>query len=309
MEQAKKTEQQLVTVCVLCYNSSKTIVETLDSIKNQTYNNIELIISDDFSKDDSVKIAKDWIDKNKHRFKRVLLLTTDHNTGTSGNGNRANFAAKGEWIKIIAADDKLLPNCISDFIEYISYHHEAKIIFSKVVGFGNEEAAKKWPLKDVGNVFDQLTQEEIRIALCISNFLPAPSCIIKTQTFRELGGYNEDIPLIEDWPIWMKATNSGIRLHFMNKETVEYRLSATSVSQNSSISNKYLQSEKLAKKLGQDYLHKSLGAILCFYIFDKCKNGSKIWRVIHLINLFNPFYHKYRKGQKVINRFYKEGAQ
>ena len=299
MERTKDKEQPLVSVCVLCYNSSTTIVETLDSIKEQTYKNIELIISDDCSKDNSVTIAQDWINKNKNRFNRVLLLTIDHNTGISGNGNRANYAAIGEWIKVIAADDRLMPNCISDFVDFISLHPEAKIIFSKVVGFGDEEAAKKWPFKDVSSVFNQLTQEEIRIALCIGNFLPAPSCFINAQTFKELGGYNEDIPLQEDWALWIKATNSGIRLHFMNKETVEYRFSADSIS-HGALSKKYKESDLKTKKIGSYYLQKTFGAKLWLYTVKKCESGSRVWRFIHLVNFFNPFYHKYNKGQKVI---------
>ena len=292
----------LVSVTVLTYNSSKTVIETLDSIFAQTYPRIELLISDDCSQDNSVELCKNWLKSHNHRFERSLLLESSTNQGISKNGNKVKAAAQGEWIKGIAADDRLLPNCISDFMDYISYHPEAKIIFSKVVGIGDEEAARKWPFKDVSTIFSKLKQEEIRIALCISNFLPAPSSIINTQTFWKLGGYNEDIPLQEDWAFWMKATNSGIPLHFMNKETVEYRLSATSISQNSNASYKYIQSERMAKELGKYYLNKSFGASLYFYIINKCKNGNKIWRIIYLINIFNPFYHKYRKGQKVINR-------
>ena len=51
----------LVSVVIITYNSEKTIIETLESIKNQTYKNIELIISDDFSKDNTVEICKQCI--------------------------------------------------------------------------------------------------------------------------------------------------------------------------------------------------------------------------------------------------------
>ena len=57
----------LVSV-VVTYNSSATVLETLDSIKNQTYKNIELIITDDFSKDDTVALCQSWVDTNKERF-------------------------------------------------------------------------------------------------------------------------------------------------------------------------------------------------------------------------------------------------
>lgn len=289
----------LVSIRILTYNSSKYILDALNGAKNQTYKNIELIVSDDCSKDNTVEICRKWLDANRSRFVNVHLLTSNHNTGISANGNRAFAVCKGQWIKGCAGDDRLMPNCISDFVDFISLHPEAKIIFSKVVGFGDKEAAKKWPFKDVSRVFNQLTQEEIRIALCISNFLPAPSCFINTQTFKELGGYNEDIPLQEDWAFWMKATNSGIKLHFMNKETVEYRFSAESIS-HGALSIKYKESDLKAKEIGLHYLQKYFGAKLWLYTVKKCETGSRVWRFIHFVNFFNPFYHKYNKGQKVI---------
>lgn len=79
----------LVSCTVLSYNSAKTILETLESIKAQTYQNIELIVSDDCSKDNTVELCRQWIAVNKNRFVRVVLLTVKENTGVCANGNRA----------------------------------------------------------------------------------------------------------------------------------------------------------------------------------------------------------------------------
>lgn len=64
----------LVSICVLTYNSSEYIIETLDSIKNQNYQNIELIISDDCSFDNTVILCTQWINLNRDRFVRVELI-------------------------------------------------------------------------------------------------------------------------------------------------------------------------------------------------------------------------------------------
>ena len=121
----------LVSVGVLTYNSSKTVLETLESIKAQTYQNIELIISDDASKDNTVEICKEWVEKNKDRFVRCEILTVPENTGIPANVNRRIAASRGEWSKGIAADDALLPDCIENFINYVKEHPEAEIIFAK----------------------------------------------------------------------------------------------------------------------------------------------------------------------------------
>ena len=56
--------EPLVSICVITYNSSKTVVETLESIKNQSYSNIELVVSDDCSPDNTVELVQQWLEKN-----------------------------------------------------------------------------------------------------------------------------------------------------------------------------------------------------------------------------------------------------
>jgi alpha-1,3-rhamnosyltransferase len=68
-------EQPLVSIVVITYNSSDYVLETLESAKDQTYKNIELIISDDCSTDNTVEICKNWLEENKERFKHTELIT------------------------------------------------------------------------------------------------------------------------------------------------------------------------------------------------------------------------------------------
>mgnify|MGYP000958323009 FL=1 len=67
----------LVSIIVVTYNSSLFVRETLESAKRQSYNNIELIITDDASTDDTVKVCREWIANNKNRFVRVELKTVE----------------------------------------------------------------------------------------------------------------------------------------------------------------------------------------------------------------------------------------
>ena len=81
-------EQPLVSVPVVTYNSANTILETLESIKAQTYPNIELIISDDCSTDNTIELCLEWLELYKERFTRTEVLTVEKNTGVSANVNR-----------------------------------------------------------------------------------------------------------------------------------------------------------------------------------------------------------------------------
>ena len=85
-----KREMPLVTVGIATYNSSEFILETLESIYSQSYPNIELIISDDASSDDTMQKVKKWLatDNRRDRFTNVKLLEFKENTGVSANANR-----------------------------------------------------------------------------------------------------------------------------------------------------------------------------------------------------------------------------
>src|SRR5450759_2313112 len=100
-------DQPLVSIIVVTYNSSKYVLETLESAKAQTYQNIELVVSDDCSTDDTVEICRKWIEENNDRFVRTTLVTSPENKGIPANCNRGIKASKGEWIKLIAGDDLL----------------------------------------------------------------------------------------------------------------------------------------------------------------------------------------------------------
>lgn len=293
----------LVSIVVCTYNSSKTIIETLESIKAQTYQNIEVVISDDDSKDDSVILCENWINRNKDRFHRCQIITHRPNTGISSNANRVYGAAKGEWIKGIGADDKLLPNCISDFIEYVNFHPDACVIFSKVIGFGNMEAANKCPWLNVKRLFDTFNTKQFRIILSTQNFLPAASVLMKKSVWQLVGGFNEDIPLQEDWPFWVKTLENGYKFDFLDKETVEYRFSESSISQGDKpLSNAYLDSNRKAIL----YAMTSLSSINVFYWYFcqtmKVASGFKRCSsyIQFLLNIINPAYYEYRS---VINKF------
>src|SRR4051794_20989340 len=96
-----------VSIIVFTYNSSNYVVETLESAKAQTYRNIELIVSDDGSTDETIPLCLDWLTKNKQEFLRAEIITVEKNTGIPANCNRGVKAAAGEWVKLIAGDDIL----------------------------------------------------------------------------------------------------------------------------------------------------------------------------------------------------------
>ncbi len=235
----------LVSVAVITYNSSKYVLETLESIKAQTYQNIELIVSDDCSTDNTIQICKEWIEKNKARFVRTQIVTIEKNTGVSANCNRAEDACKGEWVKLIAGDDLLLPNCITDFVEYVKNNVDAVYVFGKVKFLGGTKDNIDYSL------FALETAEEQLKKLVLGTWVPACTCFYdRIRSKKEGLRFDERIPMFEDTPKWINVLKKGIPLSFIDKYVCVYR-----IGHNESLSSgiKYSQSFMRSKRLVHFY--------------------------------------------------------
>lgn len=225
--------QPTITVVVYSYNSSEFIIDTLESIRSQTYPQLMLIISDDCSTDNTVKICKDWIEKNEARFVKTKLLTSDRNTGISANANRAWNACETEYIKDIAGDDLLLPNCIQDYVDYIQDNPDAVVVFARIRPFYVERGIKVWSQESTHDYsfFDLTTREQYQYLLHKGNHIPAVSCFYNIIKLRGLGfKHDERIPLLEDHPKWIFLTRNGVAFYLMEKYTVGYRCNEKSLS-------------------------------------------------------------------------------
>ena len=224
----------LVSVPVVTYNSSKTVVETLDSICNQTYSNLELIVSDDCSTDNTVDICRKWIEAHKERFVRTELLTVEKNTGVSANSNRAKEKCRGEWVKGIAGDDILLPDCVETYIEYVKEHPDAVYVFAMAEVFGGEEEDRVWLqnfyYNELKSFFDLSIEEQYDYLTLKINCIPAPTSFYNKEKVDALGLVNDvRIPFLEDRPKWINLLKLGVRFHYIDKITVRYRLSDVSL--------------------------------------------------------------------------------
>ena len=240
-------EQPLVSVAIVTYNSAEFIIETLESVKVQTYPRIELIISDDCSKDNSVKLCRDWLAKNSSRFERTELITIDENTGVSANFNRAEAACKGEWVKLLDGDDLLLPSCLEDYVKYVTEHPEIVYLFSRGEAFGSTEERNKFYTEKVFNCsiyeWDATRQYDWLIS---NNCVMSSTCMYNRKKNEELGLKNDErVPLLEDWPRWINVTKAGVKLHLLDKVEVQYRLRKDSLSTGNSLSANSYQSSRL----------------------------------------------------------------
>ena len=234
------SKDETVTVSVLTYNSSKTVVETLESIKAQSYPYLNLTICDDFSSDDTIKVCKKWIEENRDRFQNVKVATSFQNFGVAFNCNRSLDLCETRYLKEIAGDDLLEKDCIRQFLQYAKSDSVPAIYFSKVKIIGESSSVKNY-----ANLFDYKfftldSREQTEKLIYSQNFIPAASAFYNVDKLRQMKLRNDErIPALEDWPKWINYLKKGGRLGFLDKVLVGYRVGG-GVSTNIDLQNKFL---------------------------------------------------------------------
>ncbi|SHF43476.1 Glycosyl transferase family 2 [Mariniphaga anaerophila] len=224
-ENIKINKNQLVSVIVVTYNSSKFIRETLESIKLQSYSNIELIISDDCSSDNTIEICQKWLEENKSRFTTTKLITVSKNTGIPANCNRGLNESHGSLLKFIAGDDVILPDFICESLNAFQTDSQVAVTYTS-----------SKTIDEKGQVIKSLPTEKYKSGfifeeLFFVKFWPAaPSFMFTRQAVMEVGGFDESI-VVEDYLLVLKLAQK-YKIQHINKFLTYYRIHSSNTSKN-----------------------------------------------------------------------------
>lgn len=222
----------LVSIVVITYNSSRYVLETLDSIKLQTYQNLELIVSDDCSTDNTVELCNNWLRENGKLFYSVELITSSNNTGISANCNRGMKLCSGEWVMLIAGDDLYTKDAVWKFVEYIDKYKQTEIVLSWCYEFTDSINTKR-----VKELYIPERNSKQQLLFMLKNDVNIAGCAIFANklTLHTVGYYDENFRMFEDYPFIIKCLNSGIQISIIHSPLKYYREnSITSVSSNNS---------------------------------------------------------------------------
>ncbi len=221
---------ELVSVVAVAYNSEKYIIDTLESVKRQTYKNIELIITDDASTDSTVKLAEKWIEDNGDIFNNVQLIKSNENEGITVNTNRGLKYVKGKYVILLACDDIILDRGIEYFVEFMM-GNSLQIAFSRVELFTDKLNTLDLQNiiemdKNIYNVFFAFSKKEQYKALLKGKmpFSLQVGCMYDADLFRTVGFLDEQYKMVEDYPYLVKLSKLGYEFKLLNKYTIKYRV-------------------------------------------------------------------------------------
>src|SRR6476661_6254879 len=214
----------LVTVFVGCYNQSRFVAECLESVRHQTYPNLQVIIFDDCSKDDSVAVIDSWL--KKHYLDWQFIPHT-RNIGICASLNEVLRLGRGKYISMVAADDVWLPDKTSRQVEMMELMPEdVGVLYSDAFQIDENgemlpqmfiEAHRKFIVPPEGFLFDVLWE---------GNFIPAMTTLIRRDCFTKVGMYDEDL-WFEDWDMWMRISRK-FRFAYDKLPAARYRVVSSS---------------------------------------------------------------------------------
>jgi glycosyltransferase involved in cell wall biosynthesis len=228
----------LVSICIPTYNGAKYLGEALDSAISQTYRPLEIVISDDNSEDNSLKIAKSFIGKSDI----PISIYLHEPAGIGSNWNNCVAKSNGEYIKFLFQDDKLERACIEKMLSY--FENDASIslvvcgrdiIVEKGLSNAYEMWAEKW-LELYSNLFDRwpikvhetMSGNELLKSVNISNLLQnkfgEPTCtLIKKKDILNVGGFDTHLKQSLDVEAWYRLIRDR-KVVFIRQNLALFRL-------------------------------------------------------------------------------------
>lgn len=278
-------ENELISVVMPVYNAYPYLIESINSILNQTYDNFEFIILNDGSQDNSKDIILSFNDK------RIKYFEHD-NIGIQKTLNRGLFESKGSFIARMDADDICYPNRLSEQLNFMQNNPNCVVLGCNAEYMdieGNTLYRSNLPLMDY----------DIKKTLSTGGSFFHSSVMYKKESVLKCGLYIENIKTsIEDGVLWIKMAKLG-ELRNLEKCLLKYRLSPSALSNRSPSRKKYINlifEDIFAERIPNPEWIKKLDD------FNKKENLK--WKLSHYYYRIGTIYEQKVKNKRKAFEFY-----
>ena len=190
-----------LSVVIPCFNGEQYLSEAIQSILDQTYQDFEIVITNDGSTDGSIDRIRAFDDS------RILLYNFDRNRGVAAATNNCIQHARGKYLAILDADNVFVPNKLETQLQFLEKHPEIGAVFSWVELI--EDSGSE--LKDTGHpyyaLFDQpnrTRQEWLNHFFYRNNCLCHPSAMIRRECYDAVGYYDTRLSQLLDFDLWIR---------------------------------------------------------------------------------------------------------
>ena len=209
-----------VSVILTSYNHAKYLRQAIDSVLGQTYNNLELIIWDDCSQDNSWEIIKSYSDT------RVLAYRNQgHMRAVFGINKAISDVANGNYIAIHHSDDIWEPDKLEKQSQYLDVNKEIGAVFSAITAIDENGVAfeKECATNRCFNQVNRSRFEWLNYFFLYGNALCHPSILIRKQCYVDCGLYNDTFYQMLDFEMWVRLC-AKYEIRILNEPLVKLRL-------------------------------------------------------------------------------------
>lgn len=288
--------QPLVSICIPTYNGEKFIEQALQSAINQTYKNIEIIISDDNSVDNTLAIVKEKLTNSSIPF----YIFKHEPKGIGANWNNCIKKANGVYIKFLFQDDLLENNCIEEMLNVFYINQNVGLVASKRA-FIIEENAKgdftnNWVAKyaNLQQTIDDTNEELFVLNKLLFkseefrksplNKIGEPSVVLfKKEIVNKIGFFRTDLKQLLDYEFWYRILKTK-EIIIINKVLVKFRIhneQATNVNRHNDLNDYIIYDRILYKKYysllnGKEQIKLYKKYSLFFKVLRKLKKITRI---------------------------------
>jgi glycosyltransferase involved in cell wall biosynthesis len=205
-------EQPLISVLIPAYNYARFVSEAVDSVLAQTYPNVEIVVCDNRSTDDTMAV----LEARYGDEPRVRLFQNERNLGLVPNFNRALTHARGSFVAWLSADDWLLPRHLARLHALFTAAPQLDVVYSRnylTDVYGNVYAVKGDPSLLPTDYVD--LRDELPPMLTAFNQICLPGALFRRELFDELGPMDERTPIAADWELAVRIALAGKRFGYV----------------------------------------------------------------------------------------------
>lgn len=212
------TPQPLVSILIPTYNRAKYLGEALDSSLAQTYKNLEILVHDDASTDDTPQLLKKYSDP------RLRIIHTKTNHGMLGGWNYIQHQANGKYIKFLASDDLLSPTCVAELVAAAESHPDAALITCQRDFINGEgRVYKKMGFANRSSVVNGLEHAHWILTNLRENKIGEPSAVLyPTKLIKQALDYDPTFSQFADFEYWIRLLAYG-KLVYIHRPLCSFR--------------------------------------------------------------------------------------
>ncbi|SDW70548.1 glycosyltransferase [Flavobacterium degerlachei] len=211
----------LVSIAIVTYNQKIYLKECIESILDQDYSNIEIIVADDGSTDGTHEMLHDYDQKHPGLF--VLHLAVK-NLGITKNHNVAHFSCNGTYIAWIGGDDLMLPGKISKQVAFMEANPECTLLYHNLDVFYSDGNQDSYLLNSKKNA----KEGDIKTMIKYGSFNGGCSTMLRRSRAPQYG-FDERLPIASDWMYWVDALGNGGEIRYLDEVLGRYRRHANNV--------------------------------------------------------------------------------